>query len=131
MLIAGESEPSDRPYRTLSDDADRWCLVHRFLHDDSIATVDRVAGLLVLLYGQPLTKIASLTTRQVLTTEEGIRRALGSHPVAVPPPLDQLLISLTEDRDGALVFGRSTRHRWLLPGTRPGRPRSARQPCAR
>ncbi|WP_329375151.1 hypothetical protein [Streptomyces sp. NBC_01483] len=115
------------PYRTLPDDADRWRLVHRFLHVDSIATVDRVAGLLVLLYGQPLTKIASLTTSQVLTTEEGVRLALGPHPVAVPPPLDHLLLGLTEDRDGALVLGQSTDHPWLLPGTHPGRHRSPRQ----
>lgn len=119
--------PSGRPYRTLPDDADRWRLVHRFLHDDSIAAVDRVAGLLVLLYGQPLTKIAALTTDQVLTTDEGIRLALGPHPVTVPPPLDQLLIHLAEDRDGALALGRSTDHSWLLPGTHPGRPRSPRQ----
>ncbi|MQY39802.1 hypothetical protein SRB17_78300 [Streptomyces sp. RB17] len=49
------------------------------------------------------------------------------HPVTVPPPLDQLLIHLAEDRDGALALGRSTDHSWLLPGTRPGRPRSPRQ----
>ncbi|WP_460069065.1 hypothetical protein [Streptomyces sp. YKOK-I1] len=125
--VAFPPMPSAKPYRTLPDDADRWRLVHRFLHDDSIAAVDRVAGLLVLLYGQPLTKIAALTTDQVLITGVGIRLALGPHPVTVPPPLDQLLIHLAEDRDGALALGRSTDHSWLLPGTHPGRPRSPRQ----
>ncbi|MFF5020131.1 hypothetical protein [Streptomyces sp. NPDC001165] len=42
--------PSDSPRRTLADD-ERWHLVHRFLHDASIDTVDRVVGLLILLYG--------------------------------------------------------------------------------
>ncbi|MFE6963238.1 hypothetical protein [Streptomyces sp. NPDC057696] len=76
--------PSGRPYRTLPDDADRRRLVHRFLHDDSVTAVDRVVGLLVLLYGQPLTKIASLTTGQVLTTDEGVRLALGPAPSPYP-----------------------------------------------
>lgn len=100
--------PSDTPYRTLPDDDDRRRLLHRFLHDDSVAAVDRVAGLLVLLYGQPVTKIASLTTSQVLATEEGVRLALGPHAIAVPPPVDHLLLGLTEDRGGAFVVGQST-----------------------
>ncbi|MFJ8113363.1 hypothetical protein [Streptomyces sp. NPDC096132] len=54
-----------------------------------------------------------LLTGQVLATDEGVRLALGPHIVAVPPPLDQLLIHLAEDRDGALALGRST-------GTSPG-----------
>ncbi|MEV1063644.1 hypothetical protein [Streptomyces sp. NPDC050263] len=80
--VAFPSMPSGRLFRTLPDDADRRRLVHCSLYDDSIATADRVAG---LLHGQPLTKIASLATGQVLATEESARLALGSHPVAVQP----------------------------------------------
>jgi hypothetical protein len=43
------------------EEDDRWTLVHRFLHDDGIAIAERVAGLLLLLYGQPLTKVAHIT----------------------------------------------------------------------
>ncbi|WP_330350906.1 hypothetical protein [Streptomyces sp. NBC_00582] len=57
--------PSVKPRRSLADD-ERWRLARRFLHDDTIETVDRVVGLLVLLYGQPLTKISRLTTSHVI-----------------------------------------------------------------
>lgn len=33
------------------DDNQRWSLVKALLHNETLATVDRVAGLLVLLYG--------------------------------------------------------------------------------
>jgi hypothetical protein len=33
-----------------------WALVRQLLHDDTVSIEDRVAGLLLLLYGQPLSK---------------------------------------------------------------------------
>ncbi|MEU4280805.1 hypothetical protein AB0F57_38725 [Streptomyces tanashiensis] len=75
--------PSGKPRRSLADD-ERWRLAHRFLHDDTIDTVDRVVGLLVLLYGQPLTKISRLTTSHVIQAGQSVRLALGTHPVDVP-----------------------------------------------
>jgi hypothetical protein len=35
--------------------------VRRLLHDQHLHTVDRVAGLLVLLYAQPASRISTLT----------------------------------------------------------------------
>src|SRR5689334_5065633 len=113
--------PSDKPRRSLTDD-ERWRLAHRFLHDDTIDTVDRVVGLLVLLYGQPLTKISRLTTSHVIQAGQRVRLALGTHPVDVPPPLDRLLLALAEDREGPPGLGRADQP-WLLPGDFPGRPR--------
>ncbi|MEU0428545.1 hypothetical protein ABZ235_34085 [Streptomyces canus] len=113
--------PSDKPRRSLADD-ERWRLAHRFLHDDTIDTVDRVVGLLVLLNGQPLTKISRLTTSHVIQAGQRVQLALGTHPVDVPPPLDRLLLALAEDREGPPGLGRADQP-WLLPGFFPGRPR--------
>ena len=44
----------------------RWDLAVRLLHDDSIDIIDRVAGCLVLLYGQTMTRVATLTTSQII-----------------------------------------------------------------
>ncbi|WP_406300134.1 hypothetical protein OG948_33845 [Embleya sp. NBC_00888] len=77
--------PCDRPYRALPDD-ERRRLAHRFLHDDTITTVDRVTGLLVLLYGQPLTKIAHLATDHIHHAPDGIRLALAPTPSPSPHP---------------------------------------------
>ncbi|MFC9816111.1 hypothetical protein ACFVJM_29090 [Streptomyces virginiae] len=112
--------PCNRPYRTLADN-DRWRLAHRFLHDSTITTADRVTGLLVLLYGQPVTKIAQLTTNHIQQAADGIRLALGPHPITVPPPLDRLLLALAKHHDAT-----TNQKRWLFPGLRPGTPACAR-----
>ena len=44
---------------------DYWRLAHRLLHDPGIASIDRVAGSFVLLYGQQLARIAAMTRDQV------------------------------------------------------------------
>jgi len=58
----------DNPRRTevLPEADQRWTLVRRLLDDDSLDDGTRLAGLLVLLYAQPLRRIAALTTAQVL-----------------------------------------------------------------
>lgn len=47
------TRPRDRPEVTLADD-ERWASVERLLNDTSLGIDVRVAGLFVLLYGQPL-----------------------------------------------------------------------------
>ena len=48
---------------------------------------DRVAGCLLLLYGQPLSRIAAMTTSQVTRRGEQMFLRLGRHDVPVPGPL--------------------------------------------
>ena len=67
----------------------RWELVRSLLHDDARAIEDRVAGLLVLLYGQPLARIARLTRDQVTDSPDGVTLLLGTMPVELPGPLDE------------------------------------------
>ena len=47
------------------DENTHWAIVHQLLHDDAIEIGDRVAGCLVLLYGQQVSRIAALTWGQV------------------------------------------------------------------
>ena len=44
---------------------ERWALVARLLHDDTLELTDRVAGAFLLCYGQQLSRIAVMTTEQV------------------------------------------------------------------
>ncbi len=46
----------------------RWALVRRLAHDDGLNTVDRAAGLLLLLCAQPPSRITQLTTDQTTAT---------------------------------------------------------------
>ena len=48
-----------------TSEEDYWRLAHRLLHDPGIASVDRVAGSFVRLYGQQLARIAAMTRDQV------------------------------------------------------------------
>jgi hypothetical protein len=77
---------------------ERWSLARRLLHDDALDTVDRVAGLLLLLYAQPLARISTLTLDQLTQriTDRGVQLRLGSKPLALPPPLDALMLNLVD-----------------------------------
>jgi hypothetical protein len=106
---------------------DRWSITHRLLHDNKLDVVDRVAGLLVLLYAQPLTRIAPLTTRHVTHNDNGVQLNLGPNPLELPTPLDELLLHLVHKRHGYAVFGHTEDHPWLFPGGSPGRHMTAQQ----
>lgn len=63
---AGHARPLLIPARGRAGPAatadDRWALVARLLHEDTIDFTDRVAALLLSLYGQQLSRIAAMTT---------------------------------------------------------------------
>jgi hypothetical protein len=111
--------------RVLAGTDQRWQLVRRLLHDQHLHTVDRVAGLLVLLYAQPASRITTLTVDRVDTAGSGTLLKLGSSPVRLPPPLDQLVTELVERRVGHTATGRTATNRWLFPGAAPGTPLSS------
>ncbi len=114
--------PSVRITRITDDQ--RWATVKRLLHDEHLAAADRVAGLLVLLYGQSLTHITLLTRDKIIATPDGIQLLLGDVPVVLPAPLGALVDRLDRDRYGSAVIGRTDTHPWLFPGRTPGRPLS-------
>jgi len=62
----------------------------RLLHDDALSTRDRLAGLLVLLYAQPVARISRLTTDHVTIDGTTVRIQLGSAPIALPEPVADL-----------------------------------------
>jgi len=107
---------------TAITDRERWDLAARLLHDDGIEVTDRVAGCLVLLYGQAMTRIAALTTSQVADHGDGITIQLGRHHVPVPAPLGNLLLTLIADGKPYTGVGTPPGRKWLFPGLLPGRP---------
>ncbi|WP_041254098.1 hypothetical protein [Frankia sp. EAN1pec] len=109
----------------------RWTIIRRLLHDDSIDIVDRVSGLLILLYGQPASRIVALRTDAVSIGSQGTQLSLGLTPLDLPPPLDDLIRQLLTRRHGFTAVGRTTDHPWLFAGGSPGRPLSAGRLVAR
>jgi hypothetical protein len=114
------------PTRALDDQA-RWDATRRLLHDDTLGARDRLAGLLVLLYAQPVARISRLTTDQVTTDDTTVRIRLGTAPIALPEPVAELTRQLLTGKRGHATTGTGHPSPWLFPGGQPGRPISATQ----
>jgi hypothetical protein len=110
-----------------ADDAKRWATARRLLHDEGLGLGDRVAGTLVLVYGQQLSRIVALTRDQVEVSPGGTALHLGTTPIDVPSPLDDLLVRLVSERRPYSGVGSPALTTWLFPGLRPGTPLSAYQ----
>ncbi|HEX8158138.1 MAG TPA: hypothetical protein VF526_12210 [Solirubrobacteraceae bacterium] len=81
------------------------------LHADDVELPARVAAILVLLLGQPVTRLVALKHSDVSHKDDRVLLALGREPVQLPPPLATLVLRLTEQRSGSP---------WLFPGAKAG-----------
>ncbi|MET9110894.1 hypothetical protein [Streptomyces zhihengii] len=104
----------------------RWELIRHLLHDEAIDIADRVAGLLVLLFAQPLTRVVRITPNEIVSNGEAVTLVLGREPLVLPPPLDELFLRL---RDRPVQHPRTddTDRKWLFAGGSPGTPLSTQQ----
>ncbi|MFD4257632.1 hypothetical protein ACFWR9_08365 [Streptomyces sp. NPDC058534] len=100
----------------------RWSLVHRLVQEPGIAVRDRTAGLLLLLFAQPPSRICALTREDVLDDGTILRLRLGTHPVEIPPPLDNMVREVMRHPVSKAHFLEPGPSRWLFPGSRAGRP---------
>jgi hypothetical protein len=112
------------PSRALDDDA-RWDAARRLLHDDTAGTRDRLAALLVLLYAQPVARVARLTKAQVAASGDTVQISLGPAPITLPEPIASLARQLLDGRQGHATTGAGSPSPWLFPGGHPGRPVSS------
>jgi hypothetical protein len=94
----------------------------RLLHDGELDPADRVVGALVVIYAQPVSRIARLRLDDVSVSEGEVFVRFGKEDVLMPEPLGSLLRELPWRRQvgiaGKLVEDGS---RWLFPGRQAGR----------
>jgi len=110
------------------DHDQRWHQARRLLHDDTLETQDRVAGLLVLLYAQHAAAISRLTIDDINTDNDTVTLRLAAVPVVLPEPMATLTRELITTRQGQARIGAAPAvSSWLFPGGQPGRPISAYQ----
>jgi hypothetical protein len=108
------------PTGTLNSEK-RWEDARKLLNDNTIATSDRVAGLLLLLYAQQLSAVTALTPEHVTTSADGqVTIRLGASPTTLPEPLADLVLELVATRRPHTVIGQPGQSPWLFPGQRPG-----------
>ena len=100
----------------------RWALARSLLHDNGHDPGDRVAGLLVLLFGQRPGRIASLTTSHVSLDAGRTTLTLGTTPISIPEPLASHLHDLARHRRHLSQVPAGGPGPWLFPGMHPGQP---------
>ncbi len=110
---------------TALDDDTRWSTLQRLLHDEHLELTDRVAGCLVLAYGQQLSRIVAITRDQLNITDDLVGLNLGATAVEIPDPLRGLLTRLATGGRRHTGVGSPPDTPWLFPGLSPGRPLSA------
>jgi hypothetical protein len=106
-------------------DHDRVALARQLLHDPSIAVRDRVAGVLIVLFAQPVGRIARLIVDDITVVDESVAVRFGDTAITLPEPLASDLRVLIADRRGC-VAAAVPESRWLFPGGSPGQPISER-----
>ncbi|WP_406270857.1 hypothetical protein OH799_29585 [Nocardia sp. NBC_00881] len=98
----------------------RLALLRRVLTDDRPPIRSRVAAALMLLYGQPATRLVRLTVEDVITDGDQVLIRLGTPPSPVPEPLGGLLLKLVGSRQNMNTVNAGSC--WLFPGRLAGQP---------
>lgn len=99
----------------------RLSILGRLLTSEDIPLRTRVAGSIVLLYAQPLTRVVRLALDDVIHDGDQVFLRLGEPPTPVPAPFADLLLRWVAGRDN---MNTATNHdsTWLFPGRRAGEP---------
>lgn len=108
---------------TPTEDSERWSLLRSLLTDQSVADEIRVAGTLVLVYAQHLTRVVALRPSAVSNDGGVWRIQVAGSPLPLPDVLADPLRRLTgQSARGKSAIARKTAgQRWLFPGGHPGR----------
>lgn len=96
----------------------RLDLIGRCLSADSGPLAVRVAALLLLLYAQPIGKIAALRCEDLEPLPDGLHLRLGNLPALVPSQFASVLWQHLNARQNQQTGNSGSA--WLFPGTLPG-----------
>ena len=109
-----------QPQQWSLDEDTRWSDAKRLLTDDSIDPADRVIGSLVVLYAQPVTRVAQLRQDDVVDLDGDTYLSFGKDQVFMPEPLATFLRTLPWRRQVGPSGSVSGADRWLFPGRQAG-----------
>jgi hypothetical protein len=96
-------------------------LLGRLLAGHELSLRPRIAGVIVLLYAQPLSRVTRLTINDVTRDHDQVLLRLGEPPSPVPTPFAQLLLTWINQRNN-MNTATNPNSRWLFPGRRAGQP---------
>jgi len=93
--------------------------VDQVVYTGDLTDRDRLAAILIIVFGQRTEKICKLTWREMIVTDTDVTVRLGSYPITLPPPLDGPVRALASDN----VHGQTAAHPnspWVFRGYTPG-----------
>lgn len=95
--------------------------LNRALNDDEISTQDRAAMVLMLLFGQPLTRVVEMRLGQFMASspDQPLLIAFTRKPVAVPEPFGKVLRAHLANRPN-MNTAANAKSDWFFPGVNPG-----------
>jgi hypothetical protein len=114
------------PYRTaqtarIISQEKRLDLIHKAVGDGStrLSPADQAAAILLLVYGQPLARIARLRRHQLKSSSDLMTLTVDTEELTIPAPFDAVFSThlATLPHQNTSAHARET---WLFPGQRPG-----------
>ena len=93
-------------------------LIRQCIESTGAPLTFRVAGLNLLLFGQPVGKIAALQCVYLQALPDGLHLSLGNIPVLVPAQIAPMFWDHLHGRPNQQTGNKGSR--WLFPGTMPG-----------
>ncbi|MGH3901376.1 MAG: hypothetical protein ACRDTA_24615 [Pseudonocardiaceae bacterium] len=100
---------------------ERMALLGHLLTGHELPLRSRVAGIIVLLYAQRLSRIVQLTIDDVIRSGDQVLLRLGEPPAPVPTTFAKLLLTWINERDN-MNTATNPNSRWLFPGRRARQP---------
>ena len=114
------AHPAPGPATQPISEQQRLALIRRALTDSTGPVRTRAAGLLILLFAQPASRITRLTADDITANGTGATfLRLGDPPICVPEPFAPLIRQAAAEHPAAVI---SPAGRWLFPGQNAGRP---------
>lgn len=125
QLVSKDVKIPPRPIKvptTPTDEEERWALLRNLLTDESVPDEVRVAGMLVLVYAQHLSRVVALRPSAVGIDADVCHVTVAGSPLPLPTALAEPLRRLTSQtsRGKASTTRRAAGDEWLFPGGNPG-----------
>jgi hypothetical protein len=114
-LVLPQKQPKSSPGCTSARLAD---ITRQLLDDEEIALGDRVAGLIVTLFAQQVSRVSELRLSDLSDVDGQLFIKLGPEPVALPDPMAALVSRYADERWNMATTNTGTE--FLFPGGRPG-----------
>jgi len=112
--------------RVVSSERHRKEVLGRLLTDDGISLRDRVVGCLVVLLAQPVTRICTLRTTDVVERDGLVDIRFGREMIELPRAVGALVIAHVQSRS-RMATAANSGSSWLFPGNSPNQHVVARQ----